>query len=56
LGQIAADVFNADVLVADVPDAAAVGAARRAAFALACSQRQVPILKNSESLIVTNSE
>ena len=33
--QIAADVFNAPVLQADSPDAAAVGAARRAAHALA---------------------
>ena len=32
--QVAADVFNAPVLVADTPDAAAVGAARRAAHAL----------------------
>lgn len=39
--QVAADVFNAEVLVADVPDAAAVGAARRAAFALASSTREV---------------
>ena len=32
--QVAADVFNAPVLVADTPDAAAVGAARRAAHGL----------------------
>ena len=31
---MAADVFNAPVLVADTPDAAAVGAARRAAHGL----------------------
>ena len=32
--QVAANVFNAPVLVADTPDAAAVGAARRAAHGL----------------------
>jgi xylulokinase len=36
--QIAADIFNSDILRADQPDAAAVGAARRAAHALALSK------------------
>ena len=32
--QVCADVFNAPVLGSDTPDAAAIGAARRAAYAL----------------------
>ncbi len=39
--QVAADVFGAEVLVADTPDAAAVGAARRAAHGLALASRGV---------------
>jgi xylulokinase len=38
--QIAADVFGAPVLASDTPDAAAIGAARRAAYALALAAAQ----------------
>jgi len=40
--QVAADVFNAEVLSSDCPDAAAVGAARRAAHALALATSEDP--------------
>ncbi len=38
--QVAADVFGAPVLASDTPDAAAIGAARRAAYALALARAQ----------------
>mmetsp|Transcript_4952 Transcript_4952/g.15673 ORF Transcript_4952/g.15673 Transcript_4952/m.15673 type:complete len:501 (+) Transcript_4952:483-1985(+) len=48
--QIAADVFDADVLVADMPDAAALGAAYRAAHAALAHTNQREVMTYEDFL------
>lgn len=53
--QVAADVFGCPVLIAEVPDAAAVGAARRAAFGLALGMKDVDASLNFENFVYTRT-